>query len=215
MPENSNRAILFVDGSNFFHALRENDIGRRGELDYAKISEKLTDPREWVQTRYYGVQLDQSSDRELYRKNRRFLSKLQQDDSRIHVIQGRTEPRTSTNPLAEELSEFLQRHRDLPPEAGRELVELAREYREEVRYQEKGVDVHLAIDMVRLAIEDRYDTAYLLSADGDFTPAVDTVSNLGKKVFAACPNFGSALDAACYMFLPLRRDWFEDCYRNS
>jgi hypothetical protein len=43
----------------------------------------------------------------------------------------------------------------------------------------------LAVDMVRMAERNEYDTAYLLSADGDFTPAVKAVAEKGKKVFAA------------------------------
>lgn len=209
-----NRAILFIDGSNWYHALKENGVTDTIRLDYAKISEKLVMDREWVETRYYGVQLDQESNPELYAKNRRFLSLLDNDDEKISVPLGRIEARSESNPLAEELAEFIRSHRDLPPEAGRKLVELAREYQEETRYKEKGVDVQLAIDMVRLAMEKRYDTAYLLSADGDFTPAVDTVTEMGKTVFAACPNFGSALNEHCKTFLPLRSDWFDDCFRE-
>ena len=47
------RAILFIDGSNWYHALRANGVRARGELSYSKISQKLVGPREWVSTRYY------------------------------------------------------------------------------------------------------------------------------------------------------------------
>ena len=49
-------------------------------------------------------------------------------------------------------------------------------------YQIKEDDIHLAVDMIRLAYEDKYDVAVLLSADGDFVPAVQAVSEMGKKV---------------------------------
>lgn len=42
---------------------------------------------------------------------------------------------------------------------------------------EKGVDVEIAIDFVRLAMDDAYDTAYLLSADTDLVPAVKFVAD--------------------------------------
>lgn len=49
-------------------------------------------------------------------------------------------------------------------------------------FHEKGVDVRLAVEMIRLAREDKYDTAYLLSSDTDLVPAVEEVHSFGKKV---------------------------------
>lgn len=51
--------------------------------------------------------------------------------------------------------------------------------------QEKGIDVLLAIGMVRGAMEDEFDTAVLFSADTDLIPAVDTVRAIGKKAEVA------------------------------
>jgi len=47
-------------------------------------------------------------------------------------------------------------------------------------YVEKGVDVKLATDLLRLAAI--YDTAILVSGDADFGDAVQAVKNLGKHV---------------------------------
>jgi len=43
---------------------------------------------------------------------------------------------------------------------------------------EKGIDVALAIDLVRLAMQKAYDAAVLVSADTDLMPAVETVFDL-------------------------------------
>jgi len=47
---------------------------------------------------------------------------------------------------------------------------------------EKKVDIKIAIDMVSLAYENAYDTAVLVSGDGDFVPVVKKVKKLNKKV---------------------------------
>ncbi len=47
---------------------------------------------------------------------------------------------------------------------------------------EKGVDVMIAIDLLKCAYEDLYDTAILVSGDGDFYPAVQAVKDLGQHV---------------------------------
>ncbi len=49
-------------------------------------------------------------------------------------------------------------------------------------YHEKGVDVRLAVEMIRYARQDIYDIAYLVSSDTDLVPAVEEVRSLGKKV---------------------------------
>ncbi len=49
-------------------------------------------------------------------------------------------------------------------------------------YHEKGVDVRLAVEMIRFARQDKYDIAYLLSSDTDLVPAVEEVLSFNKKV---------------------------------
>ena len=50
---------------------------------------------------------------------------------------------------------------------------------------EKGVDIMVATDMLRLAWYDHYDVAVLVSGDGDFAYAVQTVKDIGKHVEVA------------------------------
>ena len=49
-------------------------------------------------------------------------------------------------------------------------------------YQVKEDDIHLAVDMVKLAFNNAYDTAILVSSDGDFNPAVKAVKEIGKNI---------------------------------
>jgi uncharacterized LabA/DUF88 family protein len=44
--------------------------------------------------------------------------------------------------------------------------------------QEKGIDVSLAIDMLRLALERTYDVGVLFSSDTDLVPALETLAEL-------------------------------------
>ncbi|MFX1571102.1 MAG: NYN domain-containing protein [Promethearchaeota archaeon] len=47
---------------------------------------------------------------------------------------------------------------------------------------EKKVDINIAIDIISFAYEDIYDTAVLVSGDGDFVPIVKKVKELNKNV---------------------------------
>ncbi len=60
------------------------------------------------------------------------------------------------------------------------------EPRGESVYVEKGVDVRIAVDMLSMAFRNAYDTAVLVSCDGDFSHVVDAVRDIGKHVEVAC-----------------------------
>ena len=49
-------------------------------------------------------------------------------------------------------------------------------------FHEKGVDVRLAVEMIRFARENKYDLAHLISSDTDLVAAVEEVQSFGKKV---------------------------------
>ncbi len=49
------------------------------------------------------------------------------------------------------------------------------------RLQEKGIDLKLGLDMVRLARNGDYDTAIVFSQDGDLVEAVEEVYDVAKK----------------------------------
>ena len=65
---------------------------------------------------------------------------------------------------------------------------------------EKGVDIMVATDLLRLAWDDRYDVAILVSGDGDFAYAVQAAKDMGKQVIVAAfpsnlsPELANAAD---------------------
>lgn len=53
------------------------------------------------------------------------------------------------------------------------------------RAEEKGIDVLLAVDMVRGCYVDEFDVAVVVSADTDLVPALDAALRAGKRVETA------------------------------
>ena len=47
---------------------------------------------------------------------------------------------------------------------------------------EKKIDIQIAIDVISLAYENAYDTAALVSGDGDFIPVIEKLLELKKNV---------------------------------
>lgn len=72
--------------------------------------------------------------------------------------------------------------------------------------REKGVDVELAVDIVRLALEDAYDIAVVVSADSDLVPALSFVVHQceGKEVetVAWAPEPGCERETAAAIDIP-------------
>lgn len=65
--------------------------------------------------------------------------------------------------------------------------------------EEKGVDVRLATDMIRLAWFDNYDIAVPVSSDRDFVPVAEFLDTRGIKVIhGAFPPRGADLTRHCW-----------------
>ncbi|OGC56323.1 hypothetical protein A3H26_01890 [candidate division WWE3 bacterium RIFCSPLOWO2_12_FULL_36_10] len=75
------------------------------------------------------------------------------------------------------------------------------------KYHEKGVDVQIAVDIVRGAIKDEYDICYLISSDTDLLPAIQTAKDEKKKiVYVGFEKFTSrALSKNCSSYLILKK----------
>lgn len=77
--------------------------------------------------------------------------------------------------------------------------------------EEKGVDVRMATDMIKLARVDNYDVAVLVSSDADFVPMAEFLETRGIKVIhGAFPPIGHHLSSCCWgrIDLPKLREEF-------
>lgn len=208
------RAILFIDGNNFYHGMKDVLMLPSMELDYGSFSRKLIGKdREWIETRYYVGQVRQEGDTSRYWQQRAFLRWLQSFD-RVSCHLGRLERRIVEGD-EQELGDWLdtlQKRSDInvPAQAVKELRLIAANAK--VTWVEKAVDVMIATDMVAMAYDDQYDNAYLISADGDFTPAVKKVRDTGRKVFVASPMHGAQLAKVANAFIRLPREFFHGCW---
>jgi uncharacterized LabA/DUF88 family protein len=148
------RACVFIDGSNFYHACRDN-LGGRTDVGFGAFASLLVGPsRELVRTYYYTCPLPSDHDASERANQQKFLSALQ----RVPYLELR-------------LGKLVRR--DVTCDA-------CKDHR--VKYQEKGVDMRIGVDMVAGASKGLYDIAILVSGDGDLKEAVQAVKDLGKHV---------------------------------
>ena len=78
------------------------------------------------------------------------------------------------------------------------------------KYHEKGVDVQIAVDLVRGAIKNEYDICYLISSDTDLLPAIKTAKDEGKKIVYVAFNdyISRALLKNCSSYLVIKEKDF-------
>jgi len=207
------RAVVFVDGSNWYFGCAALGLRNLGRMDFARISRKLVQHRTWSATRYYVGEVPMTGKTELAAAQQRFLAFLRSCDRRISVHLGRLERRESRNEVAAAILRYLGSLRTrIEPSIYHDLVAVAKAHSVARVMVEKAVDVQIAVDMVVMAERDEYDTAYLLSADGDLTPAVAAVTATGRRVFVASPAAGARLAEVATGYLRLRRPWFTDVF---
>ena len=133
-------------------------------------------------------------------------------DPRITIHYGRLEYRPAKDRAALTLRRYLAAlPTRLDPKLYRDLSAIAALSKVTVTV-EKAVDVMLAVDMVAMAIRNEYDVAYILAADGDYTPAAEAVRDMGKIVIAAAPRAGAQLAAKVDTYMRLQKDWFRSCF---
>jgi len=83
-------------------------------------------------------------------------------------------------------------------------------------YQIKEDDIQLAVDMVKLAYNNAYDTAVLVSSDGDFVPVIQTIKEIGKNVenIGFENKFSHHLKQECDFFRLIKKHEVIDMFDN-
>ena len=147
--QNPERIAIFIDGSNFYHSVKDSFNAHDNQVDFRKLIEFLRKDNLLIGVYYYNAPLDRGYNEEIYWKQQKFFDELRKIPG-FHVI-------------------LCNMRKTKKPDG-------------KFEFAVKGDDVYLATDMVSFAYENTYDTAILVSGDGDFVPAIKRVQKLGKKV---------------------------------
>lgn len=154
------RVIIFLDGSNFYHRLKDEELGFKQLLDfnYKGFAEWLAHDRTIIDCIYYvGLVRKETGNlksEELVKDQQKLFANLQKQGWLVKIG-------------------YMMKH--------------------DKDYKEKGVDVKLAVDILDMAYQDKYDTAIVVSSDTDLIPAIIRTKELGKIVeyigFSHRPSF--------------------------
>ncbi|MFH0881712.1 MAG: NYN domain-containing protein [bacterium] len=150
------RVAVFIDGSNFYNGLRDN-IGRM-DVDFHRFGRKLSEMAdgELLRIYYYNARVDPDFDPDNYEKQQRFITHL-----------------AHTPHLTLRLGKLVY-YQVRGEETGRKHYAV-----------EKGLDVKLAIDLVRLAVNRACEIAVIVSGDKDLAEVVEYGKEMGLEVVSA------------------------------
>ena len=179
------KLIIFVDGSNYYHSLKK--AFNNTEIDFQKFSNFLSSNYNLVKIYYYSAPVSRQENPSQYSKQQKYFEKLKLV-KRLELILGRLEKRKNKelenikkkyNFLLSKINNNLDS--DILPEFYK-LKDDLENYSKFGTKVEKGVDVNLAVDLVTYAFDNKYDTAMIISNDGDFVPAVKKAQFYGKQI---------------------------------
>ena len=167
------RVYVFIDGSNFYHALKR--AGLPYNLDFYKLGIELCNQNQkLIRIYYYNSPLPETDPN--YKTQQAFLNAVRKMPY-VELRLGRLEPRkVFVEPMKIQNTKLRDELENLLKKLG--LKGISYETR-----NEKGVDIKLASDMIGFAYSNAYDVALLITGDGDFVDAVKTVKNMGKQCY--------------------------------
>jgi uncharacterized LabA/DUF88 family protein len=154
------RVISYIDGFNLYYGLRSKNWKWFYWLNIQEMAKHLLKPTQvLVTTKYFTTIVNQPADK--HRRQAVFLEALQ-TLSDLEIYYGH----------------FL--HEDVT------CWNCSHTYR---TYHEKMTDVHIATELMADAFQNKFDTALLVSGDGDLVPPVRKVRQLfsDKRIVAVFP----------------------------
>lgn len=170
----STRIRVFIDGSNFWNLVLKKLQVKEKDFDFEGFANYLACGRTYVERgkRYYvGTLRAKPGD---------IVSQRMNDQIELLSTLDRLGWELGTRKLVERTEELVI---DWRVDGYRALQ--AAGIPTPIRYRkqrEKGIDIMIAIDLVRGAMDDEYDTAIIVSSDSDLFPAIEMVNKIGKKV---------------------------------
>lgn len=178
-------AIVFIDGNNVYHNLKSSFISP-SSIHLGKLSELVCEHFNCnrKKTIYYNSVPSIEDGEEIYYKHMKFLDevrKLQSFEVRTRKLQ-RSSTWERLQTIHKEMDNLGLCKICLPV-----VKSHWKDYIGNINVREKGIDVMIATDMIKIGvINNECDACILISGDADFIPVMDLVKAKGKAVFSAC-----------------------------
>lgn len=207
------KAIVFIDGNNLYHNLKQMKIKPKN-IDFQKLAEFITShfKLKLKQVKYYNSVPTLRDGKELYYSHLKFIDALRKIPK--FSIKTRKLQVHSTKELLKEKSTLIE-SMDLCDSCKPIVKDNVLDSIGNVKKKEKRIDVMLAVDLVECAIKKEADYLIILSGDADSIPAMDLArKNNGEVVSVSLAKGYSRELRDKFKFLVLgKNSLMENCFR--
>lgn len=170
---NKERISIFIDGGNFHHLVLKKLSIQEADFSFDRFVSFLANDRE---VSNFGKRFYVGTVREAIGNPRSKEAMAKQTSFFATLKKSNWEIKTSKLRIRREklvIDDRVIGYQDILNKGIKQI--------EFVKTREKGIDVKLAVDLVVGAVDDQYDTAIIVSSDGDLIPAVDWVRRRQRK----------------------------------
>jgi uncharacterized LabA/DUF88 family protein len=160
------KIIFFIDGFNIYHAIANPEYQKYKWLDFNKFASHFINRSEKIEDIYYFTALT-SWNKDKVKRHKNFIKA--QESIGIKTVYGK----------------FRKR--------GKKCRICQQTYK---TFEEKQTDVNIAIYLFKLAIENRYDKAFIVSGDSDLIPSIRAIKESfpDKEIGVIIPIRGRAFE---------------------
>lgn len=188
MVESGSSAVFFIDGNNFYHNVKVLDV-RPSKIDFVKMIKEICEKLGLKRSRifyYNSIPNIKTIGEDGYYKHLSFLSGLEKMG--IVVKSRKLQHMSNYEMTAKKVSKIqdLELCEKCKPLVTQNCIDCIGAFEE----REKGIDVMIVVDMIRMCLKDEYETAVLISGDADFIPALNIIKESGKNVIVASVTAG-------------------------
>jgi uncharacterized LabA/DUF88 family protein len=205
------RAVVFVDANNWYHNVKH--WFRPSDIDICKVVDLVSKMKglDVLEIRWYASMPSIKDDELIYKRQRAFLGNLQKQGVKIIT---RKLQKLSNKEIRKKRQEFIDSWElcdKCRPIVEGSFLDVADHHK-----KEKGIDVWIAVDMIRKSvIEKECDICILVSGDADFVPSLDLVQKQNKDVLSVfIPRGYSNELRQKFPFLIIQREDLAKCLKD-
>ena len=205
------KAIIFFDANNWYHNVKK--IFNPGDIDLKKVGSLISKQfnLDVIEIRWYASVPSIADGELMYKRHRAFLGRLEKEG--ITIITRKLQ-RLSNKEIISEKQKTID-NLDLC-DVCKPLVESVFLDLVDIKKKEKGIDIWIAIDMIRLStIDNKCDMCILISGDTDFVPALEIIKKQGKEVLTSMVPWGYSSELRQkFPFFILKKETLMKCLRS-
>lgn len=167
------RVCIFIDGGNFYHLVLKKLSLHELDFDFEAFALFLANERnisDMGKRFYVGTVREKEGDL-------RSVEAMSRQNSLFTTLRN-TKWEIKTSKLKTRIEEIII---DSRVAEYKKINKLGIRKITIERMREKGIDVKLATDLIVGAVDNKYDTAIIVSSDSDLIPAIDWVRHRGRK----------------------------------